>query len=201
MNEKDNLAQIIAVNITYYRKQLNLTQLQLAEKLQYSDKTISKWERAEGVPDIFVLKELSQLFGVSLDSLTATRKVKPRRRDSPHFISYFYAFIVWVIVTIIYGVLSILDLYNDAWRLFIVAIPLSTFIIALFYSFWEKWWFVFGFGTIFMWTLAYSIFMYISHQHNAHMVFIIFIPIYIFVAAIYYYVVKFTKQKKRLTEE
>ena len=51
-NKKETTTQFIADNIAYYRKKMALTQLELAEKLNYSDKSISKWERAEGVPDI-----------------------------------------------------------------------------------------------------------------------------------------------------
>ena len=41
-----------AKNITELRILNNMTQMELAEKLNYSDKTISKWERAESSPDI-----------------------------------------------------------------------------------------------------------------------------------------------------
>ena len=57
MIKDEYLQGIIANNIVYYRKQLQLTQSQLAEKINYSDKAISKWERGEGVPDIFILKQ------------------------------------------------------------------------------------------------------------------------------------------------
>ena len=52
-----NIKNVVAKNIVYYRKKLNMTQLELAEKLDYSDKAISKWERAEAIPDITVFKE------------------------------------------------------------------------------------------------------------------------------------------------
>ncbi|ABX81351.1 helix-turn-helix domain-containing protein [Acholeplasma laidlawii] len=58
-NNKDLITKYLADNIVYYRKKMALTQLELADKLNYSDKSISKWERGEGVPDIFVIKELS----------------------------------------------------------------------------------------------------------------------------------------------
>ena len=70
----DELKQIIADNITFYRKELKLTQAELAEKLSYSDKAVSKWERAESYPDIATLAELSKLFGVTVDQLISTRK-------------------------------------------------------------------------------------------------------------------------------
>ena len=58
---------IIGKNIAELRKSSGLTQLELAEKLNYSDKAISKWERGEVTTDILVLKEVADIFGVSLD--------------------------------------------------------------------------------------------------------------------------------------
>ena len=49
------------------RKKNNWTQAKLADKLNYSDKAISKWERAEAVPDIETLHALAELFGVTVD--------------------------------------------------------------------------------------------------------------------------------------
>ena len=65
MEKYENLTAIIAENLVYYRKKAQMTQLQLAEKLNYSDKSISKWERGEGVPDIFILAQLAKLYGLT----------------------------------------------------------------------------------------------------------------------------------------
>ena len=53
------------------RKENGYTQLQLAEILNISDKTVSKWERAQGCPDISLLKSLSEVFGVDMEKLLA----------------------------------------------------------------------------------------------------------------------------------
>ena len=57
------LCNRIAVNIAYYRKLSGLTQSELAESINYSDKSVSKWEHAAGVPSIHVLAMLAELFG------------------------------------------------------------------------------------------------------------------------------------------
>ena len=62
----------IAKNIAALRQASRMTQLELAEKLNYSDKAISKWERGESIPDVLVLKSIADLFGVSLDYLLET---------------------------------------------------------------------------------------------------------------------------------
>lgn len=51
------------------RKEKGLTQRELAELLYLSDKTISKWERGEGCPDISVLSHLSEIFGVNIEKI------------------------------------------------------------------------------------------------------------------------------------
>ena len=61
---------IIAKNIQALRQEKGMTQVELAEKLNYSDKSVSKWERGESLPDITVLKGIADLFEVSLDYLT-----------------------------------------------------------------------------------------------------------------------------------
>ena len=52
------------------RKKENLSQEQLAEKMNVTRQTISKWELNETTPDIKQAKELSKLFKISLDELT-----------------------------------------------------------------------------------------------------------------------------------
>ena len=51
------------------RKDKNMTQKQIADLMNISDKTISKWERGLGCPDISLLPELSQILGVSIDQI------------------------------------------------------------------------------------------------------------------------------------
>ena len=55
MEEQEQLKQTVANNIAQLRKSKGLTQLELAERLNYSDKAVSKWERGEGLPDVLVL--------------------------------------------------------------------------------------------------------------------------------------------------
>lgn len=68
-NETRDLGQILASRIAAERKKAGFTQAGLAEKLGYSDKSVSKWERGDGIPDIFCLKRMSELFGVTVDAL------------------------------------------------------------------------------------------------------------------------------------
>ena len=71
----EDVKNIVAKNITELRLLNNMTQLELAEKLNYSNKTISKWERAESTPDISILVEIATLFGVTLDYLVKEESI------------------------------------------------------------------------------------------------------------------------------
>ena len=80
--EVDKLKLQIGTNISMYRKRAGLTQAGLAEKLNYSDKTISKWERAESSPDISILVDIADIFGVSLDYLVRSENIEETVREN-----------------------------------------------------------------------------------------------------------------------
>ena len=68
----DNINEVIAKNLMTLRKQHKMTQLELAQKLNFSDKSISKWEKGESLPSIEILVQLAQIYGVTLDYFTHT---------------------------------------------------------------------------------------------------------------------------------
>lgn len=74
MEKENNQQELLAKNLAYYRKASGLTQLELAEKFNYSDKSVSKWERGEGFPDVFVLKSLADFYGISVDDFYLEEK-------------------------------------------------------------------------------------------------------------------------------
>ena len=65
----EKLKQQIGSNIASYRKRAGLTQAGLAEKLNYSDKAVSKWERGESIPDVLTLMQLAGQFEVTVNDL------------------------------------------------------------------------------------------------------------------------------------
>ena len=82
---EERLKKNIAKNLSSLRKSAGLTQAELGEKLTYSDKSISKWERGDGLPDLLVLDKLAELYGVTLNDIVGddTPKVKTGGRK-PH---------------------------------------------------------------------------------------------------------------------
>lgn len=79
----EDIKSIVAKNLSDLRQRNGMTQLELAERLNYSDKTISKWERAESSPDISVLVEIASLFGVTLDYLVTTEHAEAEIAPAP----------------------------------------------------------------------------------------------------------------------
>ena len=76
MND-EKLKKQLGANIVAYRKRSGLTQAGLAEKLNYSDKAVSKWERAESMPDLLTLVQLAELFDVTVNDLLADPDALP----------------------------------------------------------------------------------------------------------------------------
>lgn len=146
MNNEDLIKQNIAKNLVYYRKINNLTQIQLAEKLSYSDKAISKWERGESVPDIFTLKKIATLFRINVDDLL---KEKTKRRQFIYknklIVSLMSVGLVWLVATSAYMIISIVSEslsspINNLWLVWIYA-TLASFIVAfIFAKIWGKRW-------------------------------------------------------------
>ena len=75
MINENEFKQIVARNITNLRKTNGLTQLELAEKLNYSDKAISKWERGESLPDVYMLQVIAEMFGIRLGMGSRRRRI------------------------------------------------------------------------------------------------------------------------------
>ena len=89
----DDLKSTISKNLIALRTKAKLTQLQLAEMLNYSDKAVSKWERGEAVPDLRVLLRLSEIYGVSVDEIVKAEGVEPKIQPKKK-INGMHAFIV-----------------------------------------------------------------------------------------------------------
>lgn len=128
------LKLISASNIIRLRTQAGLTQAELGEKLNYSDKTISKWERGEAIPDAYVLTQMAEIFGVTVDYLLSTHDAweNPNQQEeqeqgmSRHSVNMIIAIAVlgvWTMALSVFVLLWLLDFI--VWQTFIVALPVS----------------------------------------------------------------------------
>ena len=140
-----DIKSILAKNLTDLRLQNNLTQMELAEKLNYSDKTVSKWERGESSPDISVLVEIAELFGVTLDALVKSEGIeqtavapKPQRgKYNRRAISYVSESVGWMVAIIAFIITTlILGEMSFQWLYFIYALPVVLIVKLIFNSVW-----------------------------------------------------------------
>ena len=148
--EELELRKIIAKNLVTYRKQAHLTQAELAEKINYSDKAVSKWERAEGIPDVFVLHQLSELYGVTVnDFLTEHTEEPPQKVKNKSFwakrwlitlLSAGLVFLVATIVTVVWLLVEPYPPYPIAKYTYVAAVPVALIVVVVFSCIWGKLW-------------------------------------------------------------
>ena len=138
----EDLKFIRAANIISLRTKAGMTQAQLAELLNYSDKSVSKWERAEAVPDAYVLKHMSEIFGVSVDYLLSSHNdwepisQKQKRRYRSEIIVLISMAGIWTLAFFIFIIGWILG--HMLWLVFIYAVPISLITLLVFNSVWEN---------------------------------------------------------------
>lgn len=137
----DDLKKIAAENITRLRTSLGLTQAQLGEKLNYSDKSVSKWERGESIPDVFVLKQIADLAGVNVDYIItphdpdeAIETEAAPRRYSRRFITLTVLAGIWALAVLVFVILWLAGIVS--WLVFICAIPVSLITLLVLNSIW-----------------------------------------------------------------
>ena len=133
--------KIFANNLIYYRKASGYTQLEIAEKLNYSDKSISKWERGEGTPDIFVLKSLANLYGITIDDFfqEETKKVTTNLKKKHWYITGLSVGLVWMVAAASFTVLMLVAQGVFPWWLFFMYAFVGSFIITtIFSSIWGR---------------------------------------------------------------
>ena len=135
----DDLKIIVGKNLSALRKKRKLTQLELAEKMNYSDKAVSKWEQGATMPDLETLKQLCDFYGVTLDYLT-----DPENIENPHvdvskqkvllvnhiIITCLLGMVIWMAATLTF-VYPLLFLHKTTsyWPVFVWAVPLSAFVM------------------------------------------------------------------------
>lgn len=164
MTEQE-LRNTVAKNLAAYRKLNNLTQLELAEKLNYSDKSVSKWERGDGLPDIMVLKTIADFYGITVNDFLLNGKPKKNRsvRRQQILIPFLSMAVVWLVATTVYMILKMLPYeIENTYLSFIYAIPVSMIVLTIFSA---KWWHqIFTLLTVsgLIWTVALSLFLSIN---------------------------------------
>ncbi len=182
------LEQIVSTNLTALRKKREWTQAELAEKINYSDKSVSKWERGEALPDLKVLTKLAELFGVTVDYFLTENAVEaPEQFASPavrrryqYWIVSLAVTLVWLIATMAFVYIAVESNLDNgvtewAWTSFVWALPGSFLVLIIFdYLYFHSRCFVY-FASALVWTLIASIFLQWLN-HAMWMLFLLGVP-------------------------
>ena len=132
--EIEKLKNQIGTNIAMFRKKAGLTQAGLAEKLNYSDKAVSKWERGESVPDVLTLAQLAEQFDVTVNDLLSDSEALPehptnleaaitkvsekalKRKANKNIVLKLSSLLVWFVALFFYVILSNFEVKFSIFR-------------------------------------------------------------------------------------
>lgn len=200
MSADKNLPEIIAKNIADLRKSNGMTQAGLAEQLGYSDKSVSKWERADGVPDVICLKKIADLFGVTVDYFLtsehdesgAQEKIVQSKDDvkqeqkyvtNRRAVGLLSIAGVWLLACMVYIIVKLCG--HEFYLSFVVALPVTAILLVIFNSLWsaEKWVRMGGFLTVslLVWSVLFLV-CYILRAHNMWLLMVLGVPATVVVA-------------------
>ena len=154
--DNEKLKNQIGANIALYRKRAGLTQAGLAEKLNYSDKAVSKWERGESVPDVLTLAMLAEQFEITVNDLLSDPEALPenptnleaamtkvsekalKRKANKSIILKLSSLLVWFVALFVYVLLSSFELTDPfSFILFPYAIPINAIVLLSLRSAWR----------------------------------------------------------------
>ena len=187
--ETKDIKPIIAKNLTSLRKQSGLTQAELASKLNYSDKAVSRWEHGDTLPDINVLYQLCDFYGIDMntlvsddeDSLAPTPPIIDLRNSLRFRVCIFglAVAVVWIVATIIFLYSGIIGQGAYYWMAFVWAIPVSSLLLAIFSQLWNFSICTIVFRSTLCWSLLATVYLQllISDAYNVWMIFLIGVPV------------------------
>jgi transcriptional regulator with XRE-family HTH domain len=175
MND-EKLKSQIGINIGMYRKQCGLTQAGLAEKLNYSDKAVSKWERGESVPDVMTLVQIAELFDITVNDLVSDPDCLPedtgpvekameravektlKKKADKRVILALSSLLVWFVALFAFVVISSMEI-PKSWMAFIYAIPADAIVCLSLRSAWKDFRWNKAMVSIIVWGSLLSIYM------------------------------------------
>ena len=195
--DDEKLKYQIGTNIAAYRKKAGLTQAGLAEKLNYSDKAVSKWERGESIPDVLTLMQLAEQFDITVQDLLVDPNALPgnpgslekamtqvsdkalKRKANKNVILGLSSTLVWFVALLIFVIFSSFDVLDPySWLVFFYAIPANAIVLLSLRSAWHDFRWNQGLITIITWGSVLSIYMSILviFHYNFWKIFLLGIP-------------------------
>lgn len=182
----EDLKPVIAKNIIELRKSMHWTQAELADKLNYSDKAVSKWERAESVPDVVILKRIADMFHVTTDYLlkedhtddkAVSQAISKHKRRNRVVIALLSASVVFLIATVVFVCLGLLSVKISLplWMIYIYSFPIAFVVLLVFNCIWGKRKLNFVLITLILWSILLAVYLSFLRS-NIWLVFIIGVP-------------------------
>ena len=185
-----DLKEIFAENLINLRTRSKMTQLELGNAISYSDKAISKWERGESLPDIVTLKEIADLFSVSVDYLlrpdhpkeTEVKQEYSRRQRRNHrLITAMSCVLVWLIATFVFVNIHLIPTHIPSqWLCFVYAMPVTAIVLLTLNSVWGNRHHNFLIISVLLWSVLGAVYLTFL-EYNWWLIFVIGIPAQIIV--------------------
>ncbi|MBR4236175.1 MAG: helix-turn-helix domain-containing protein [Clostridia bacterium] len=184
--ESELLKKRLGESLSAHRKKAGYTQSELGEKLNYSDKSISKWERGDGLPDVGVIIALAQMYGVTTDELLGLspaekKAVEPTARRATKLLTF--SGLIWLCASVIFIILVLFapNMHNK-WLCFVVALPINAAALCALFLKWRSYGWAFGALCAAIWTACVSV----------HLVFGIRNPLIVYAAGVLLQLAAFT---------
>ena len=198
----NDLKKIVGENLTKLRQHNKMTQSELAEKLNYTDKSISKWEHGEALPPLEVLKEIADLFNVNIDFLitenddsTFDRRYNLKENKVNKIIITLLAVsLIWLIATILY-VYGYTLANQNYWIFFVASVPLSCIVLLVFNGIWGRRKYIFILTSILQWSILATTFLFFLIYYSTIPWAIFFIGIPLQIGIILWSLLKTRKSK------
>ena len=178
--ETKSLKEIVGQNIYYLRTVNHLTQFELGERLNYSDKAISKWERGEGLPDLYVIQKLCSIFNVSADYIMCEHSEQDKKVDTAplkrnrRIITNIAIIATWTVALIVFIFLAF-AIKRYVWQVFIYAIPAFGIVTTVFSFTWSKGKGAFFYISAIIWGIILTVYFAVGNYSN-WVIFLLGIP-------------------------
>ena len=139
MENTQEINKKIANNLMRYRKAAGLTQAELAAKINYSDKSVSKWESGNGIPDVYTLLQIAELYGVTVDAFLGDEQpvLKQKPKNLYWLIMLLSSGIIWLVATCIFVIIQLVAPWLQAWMAFIYAIVANAILLIVLSGVWR----------------------------------------------------------------
>jgi len=138
----DDLCKVLAANLTALRKDAGLKQADLAAAINYSDKSISKWERGEALPDLAAASRMAAIFGVSVDYLLQPHDQAQhvdshtvQRTFNERMVIMVVLLSIWTLAAVVFVIFWILG--KCYWLIFLAAVPVSLVTLLVLNTIWN----------------------------------------------------------------